>query len=135
MPQSGCFGSSEALPTVPCAEQLAGLTCHILMLRLRLQMDLGLGSPAVVDRELTHPLARGMVVIRGAQQVGWAEQPFSLWFQSACPEGCWAAGELDGDGTGRPAGIWSGGLSCNLPLHAHLRLHPLTYPPALPPTR
>lgn len=35
-----------------------------------LQMDLGQGTPAVADRELTHPLARGMVVIRGAEQVG-----------------------------------------------------------------
>lgn len=32
-------------------------------------MDLGLGAPACADRELTHPLARGMVVIRGAEQV------------------------------------------------------------------
>lgn len=55
------------------------------MLRLCLQMDLGLGSPAVVDRELTHPLARGMVVIRGAQQVGLAEQPFCRSFPEHLP--------------------------------------------------
>ncbi|PRW20583.1 putative acetyltransferase isoform X2 isoform A [Chlorella sorokiniana] len=74
--QLKAMADTEALAAAPAPRMLAFLaskrrpllTCSLNYVPAQPKMDLGLGTAALVDRELTHPLARGMVVIRGAEQ-------------------------------------------------------------------